>query len=84
MICQQRTSSSSPTPPSHGSYSDNEDLSDGGSSDERTTLTPFVEFHNGVNSYNTAAGRDDERGKDGVGAAGIDAALRLVLRRGHG
>ena len=71
----------SPTPPLHRDYGDNEDLSDGGSSGERTTLPPFVEFHNEVNSYDTAAGRDDKRGEDRVRATRIDAAFRLVLCR---
>ena len=78
--CQRQTWSSSPTPPLHGDDIDNEDLSDGGGRGKRTTLPPFIEFHNGVNSYNAAAGRDDERGEEKVGAAGINAALRLVLR----
>ena len=76
----QPTWSLSPTPPSHGDYNDNEDLSDGGSSGKRTTLPPILEFCNGVNSYNAAEGGDGERGKDGVRAARIHAALRLVLR----
>ena len=68
-------------PPLHGCYSDNEDLSDGGSSCERTTLPPFVEFHYWFNSYDAAVIGDNKRGEDGVRAARINAALRLVLRR---
>ena len=46
----------------------------------RGPLPPFVEFHNGINSYNVAAGGDDERGETGLVASGINAALCLVVR----
>ena len=64
----------------HGYYSDNEDLSKGGSSGNRTILPPLFEIHNEVNSYDAVAGGDVKRVEDRVGAAGIDVALRLVLR----
>ena len=47
-------------------------MSNGGSSGKRTTLPPFVKFHNGVNSYNVSAGWDDKQGEDGLGAARIE------------
>ena len=78
--CQRRTWSSSPTPRLHGDDSDNEDLGDGGGRGKRTTLPPFIDFHNGVNSYDAVAGGDVKRVEDMVRAAGIDVALRLVLR----
>ena len=70
--CWRPAWSSSLTPPSHGYHSDDKDLSDGRSSGEKTTLRPFVEFHNRVNSYNVSAGWDDKQGEDGLGAARIE------------
>ena len=73
----------SPPPPSHGGDSDNWDLSDGRSRGEGAAFPPFFELYNGVESYDAAAGGDNKWVEDGLRAAGIDAALRLVLRQGR-
>ena len=49
----------------------------------RGPLPPFVEFHNGINSYDVTTCRDDERDETGIVAAGINAALCLVVHRGR-